>query len=150
MVINFNRVADNQTQPTQVSPEAYLDSLDDKARVGEALELLSLMASATNTAPIMWGPSIIGFGVNEYVYESGRTGTAPAIGLALRKKALVIYGVHQTGEEEKFLLEIGPHKMGKGCLYIESLEHINLRVLRGLLKSAFKARNNAPAVTKKR
>ena len=143
----FVYVVDNKTKPTEISPASYLESKNEDSRAPDAVALLALMSSVTKTTPVMWGPGIVGFGVHEYTYDSGRTGTAPAVSFALRQKNLVIYGLHQTIEEEMGLfLELGPHTMGKGCLYIDSFADINVGVLKRLTKKAFTARHNVRTI----
>src|SRR5688572_1552841 len=82
----------------------------------------------------MWGPTIIGCGVYHYTYESGRTGTSPALGFSPRKPNLVIYVFDFPGKEA-LLKKLGKHKGGiKQCLYINKLEDIDLSVLEKILK----------------
>ena len=137
-------VPDNKTTPTNQSPEAMLNAMVDSARRHDGLTLMKLCASATDESPVMWGPSIIGFGVHHYVHPSGRSGTTPAIGFAMRSKNIAVYGVHEAAEENsQLLLQLGPHTTGKGCLYLGSVDQIDQRVLKLLLTQAFKKRRNS-------
>ncbi|MES2866889.1 MAG: DUF1801 domain-containing protein, partial [Actinomycetota bacterium] len=40
-----------------------------------------------------------------------------------------------TGRHAGALSKLGPHTLGKGCLYIKDLEKVDLDVLRGILES---------------
>lgn len=80
------------------------------------------------------GPSIVGFGSYRYTYESGRTGDWPLAGFSPRKQQLVVYLV--GGFEERHapvLARLGPHKTGKGCLYLKRLDDVDETSLRELI-----------------
>jgi hypothetical protein len=61
----------------------------------------------------MWGPSIVGYGVYRYTYESGRTGEAPVAGFAIRGRELVVYVSAESDEQKSLLSQLGKHRMGK-------------------------------------
>lgn len=111
--------------------QKYLDSLDD-ARREQARELVSIISEVTGEKPTMWGSSIIAFGMYHYKYDSGREGDAPKIGLASRKQAFVIYGLGLE-EQADDLQNLGKYKTGKGCLYISSLQDVDIEVLKRML-----------------
>ncbi|MFC0632315.1 hypothetical protein [Brevundimonas balnearis] len=73
-----------KTKPTPVSPEAFIDSVDHPGRREDAQAVLALLAEATGHPPVMWGPSIIGFGKYRYTYDSGHSGEAPLAGFSPR------------------------------------------------------------------
>jgi hypothetical protein len=81
----------------------------------------------------MWGPSIVGFGSYRYTYESGHTGEAPLAGFAIRGRELVIYLVAEQDEQKSLLSKLGPHKMGKSCLYFKRLAELDRPVLEKLV-----------------
>ena len=93
------------------------------------------MRSVTGEPPVMWGPSIIGFGSYHYRYESGRSGDAPLAGFSPRKANLVVYLVGGFEERYPELLEqLGPHRTGKACLYLRRLGEVDLDALRQLVE----------------
>ncbi|MCA3055935.1 MAG: DUF1801 domain-containing protein, partial [Rhodocyclaceae bacterium] len=77
--------AENKTKPTEVSVESYLGAIDNEARRADCATLLKLMSKITKQKPVMWGPSIVGFGSYHYQYESGREGDSCIIGFSSRK-----------------------------------------------------------------
>jgi hypothetical protein len=81
----------------------------------------------------MWGPSIVGFGSYRYTYESGHSGEAPLAGFAIRGRELVIYLVPEQDEQKSLLSKLGPHKMGKSCLYFKRLADLDRSVLEKLV-----------------
>jgi hypothetical protein len=85
----------------------------------------------------MWG-NIFGFGSYHYQYDSGREGDFLATGFAMRQSGPTIYimpGYHDYGE---LLNKLGPHKLGKSCLYLKSLEGIHLPTLKKLIRAGLK------------
>lgn len=124
-------MAEDKTKPSAVPVELFVQTLDDKRKV-EAEALIDMFRSITGLEPVMWGPSIIGFGSYEYRYESGRTGTSLRLGFSPRKAALVMYVVPGFDRLEQELLAIGPYKHEKSCLYIKSLTKMNMPALKAL------------------
>ena len=86
----------------------------------------------------MWGPTIIGYGSYDYTYDSGHSGTSCRIGFSPRKAQLVVYLIpvfegSDKAEADRLLDCLGPHSMGKSCLYIRRLDKIDLTALEQLL-----------------
>ncbi|MEM1359959.1 MAG: DUF1801 domain-containing protein, partial [Bacteroidota bacterium] len=67
-------MAENKTKPTDVSPYDYIAAIPDEQKRADSEWLLQTMQEITGEEPVMWGPSIIGFGSYHYVYASGREG----------------------------------------------------------------------------
>lgn len=84
----------------------------------------------------MWGPSIVGFGSYRYTYDSGRSGEAPLAGFAIRGRELVIYLAPDQDEQKSLLPRLGPHKMGKSCLYFKRLADLDRSVLEQLVTAS--------------
>lgn len=131
----------NKTQPTIKSVEEFIASIEDKQRQSDSRQLVGLIHTLTGVPPVMWSSSIVGFGTNHYKYASGREGDTAAVGFAPRKDALVLYGVIYYDQNLELAEKLGPHKAGKGCLYIKKLADIDTEVLKQMVKKAFK-RNN--------
>jgi hypothetical protein len=132
-------MADNKTQPTKLSAAAFIKTITDETRCGDAKALVKLMQSATGEKPTMWGPSIIGFGSHHYMYESGREGDQPVIGFSPRKAATVLYGLLGS-ESEALRGKLGKHTTGKGCLYIKKLADVDQTVLAELIVKSVAAK----------
>ena len=122
------------TLPTGESADDFIAAVPDDARRADAERLSGLLSEWTGEPAAMWGTSIIGFGSYRYRYDSGHEGTAPLVGFAPRKGNLVVYLV--GGAEERYpklLEELGPHKLGKGCLYLKRLDDVDHETLRALV-----------------
>lgn len=122
---------------------SLLETIENPQRQTDARTLLALMKSLTHKKPVLWGPSIIGFGTHHYIYETGREGDTVAVGFAPRKTALVLYGVVHYESGRSRLKDLGPVKAGKGCLYIKKLDDVDRDVLSEMISVSFDERNNA-------
>ena len=125
--------------PTSAGVDAFIDAVPVEHRRSDARELCELMRSVTGEPPLMWGPSIVGFGSYHYRYESGRTGDAPLAAFSPRKANLVVYLVGGFEDRYPKLLEkLGPHTTGKACLYLKRLGDVDLDVLRQLVERSMR------------
>jgi hypothetical protein len=95
------------------------------------------MRKTTATEPKLWGSSIVGFGDYHYKYASGREGDSAIVGFSPRKQNLTVYLLCNLEAQEQLLEQLGKFKHGKGCLYINRLDDINLPVLRELIQLSF-------------
>jgi hypothetical protein len=121
--------------PTSADVMAFIDAVPSQDRRSDARRLCELMGSVTGEPPVMWGPSVVGFGSYHYRYESGRTGDAPLAGFSPRKANLVVYLVGGFEDRYPALLDkLGPHKTGKSCLYLKRLDDVDVDVLRQLVE----------------
>ena len=128
-------MAENKTKATALSVTDYLAGVDD-ARRTDAETLCAAMARITGEPATMWGPSIVGFGVHRYKYESGREGEICEIGFSPRKAALTLYGMG-IERNAAILARLGKHSTGKGCLYIKKLADVDAGVLDDLIVAAW-------------
>lgn len=122
------------TVPTEVSVDDFLAAIPDERKRADAGRLRAVMGEVTGESAVMWGPSIVGFGRYRYTYDSGRTGEAPLAGFSPRKQHLVVYLV--GGFEDRYgaiLARLGPHRAGKGCLYLKRLDDVDESALRELI-----------------
>jgi Domain of unknown function (DU1801) len=121
-------------RPTDASVEGHLAGVPDERRREDAGRLCAMMQEITGEPPAMWGTSIIGFGTYHYVYASGHEGDSPLAGFSPRRWHLVIYLVGEFEDRYRpVLARLGPHKTGKGCLYIKRLDDVDDVALRELI-----------------
>jgi hypothetical protein len=123
----------NKTVPTKVSPNKFLDAVANERRRKDGREVLQMMQSVTGEKPVMWGPSIIGFGRQTYRTEGGHEGEIMIVGFSPRKSSLVLY-IGSLLNDDQLMSRLGKHKRGKGCLYINKLDDIDRSVLRELIE----------------
>lgn len=100
--------------------------------------LIAAYQDITGQPPKLWHPGIIGFGKYHYKYASGREGDSLAAGFSPRKAALTLYLNCDASKYSALLEKLGPHTLGKGCLYIKNLDDVDRNVLTKLLRLAYK------------
>ncbi len=127
-------MASQKTLSSEESAEAFIAAVPVDARREDAQKLSGLLTEWTGEPPVTWGTSIVGFGCYRYRYASGHEGTAALVGFSPRKANLVLYLVGGVQDRYPDLLQhLGPHTVGKGCLYLKRLDDVNLEVLRTLV-----------------
>jgi len=126
-------MAENKTRPTEVSVDAFINSLPEPRRA-DARALVKLMQSISRQKPMMWGPSIIGFGSCHYRYESGREGDMPLLCFSPRKSANILY----ISQPDRALLDkLGEHRLSGGCLHIKKLSDVDPTVLKTIMANSY-------------
>lgn len=126
-------MAENKTQPTDASVEAFLAAIPDPTRRDDCRRVAAMMQAAAGAPPVMWGASIVGFGRYRYTYASGRSGDWPIIGFSPRKNDLTLYLMPGFEQHADRLAKLGKHKTGKSCLYLKKLADVDLAVLEELI-----------------
>ncbi len=125
----------NKTTRTEASVGEFIAAIDHERKREEAHELLVLFERVTGEPPVMWGPSMVGFGRYHYKYDSGRKGDWMRTGFSPRKAK---HSLHLMGgycdeveaERRKDKLErLGKWTRGKSCLYINKLTDVDMGVL---------------------
>jgi hypothetical protein len=126
---------------TDVAVEGFLACVPDEERREDARRLCAMMQEITGDPPAMWGTSIIGFGTYHYRYASGHEGDSALASFSPRSQYLAIYLVGEFGNRHQSVLaRLGPHKTGKGCLYIKRLEDVDHDALRELIGRSVRVR----------
>lgn len=129
-------VSENKTKPTGVKVGDFLQAVSDQRRA-EAETLIGMMRRISGDEPVMWGPSIIGFGTRRYETTGGRAGDIGRLGFSPRKAALTIYFYEGFDRYSEELRKLGKHKTSRACLYINKLADIDLVVLESMLCSSY-------------
>ena len=137
-------MSDRKTLPTTASVDAVVEAATDDRRRQDARAVIDLMREVTGVEPVVWGPSMIGFGRQPYTTADGKEREWFAVGLAPRKAALTLYGLIYYGSNDDLLERLGPHTTGKGCLYVKRLEDVDRDVLTEMVGRAWQE-NHRPA-----
>lgn len=127
-----------KTRPTDADVDAFLDAAQPPARRDDGRALRDLMARISGEPAVMWGPSIVGFGVSRYSYADGRPGEICKMGFSPRRPSLVLY-LPASPDRRDLLERLGKHVEGRGCLYIKRLSDVDAGVLEALVRSAWAA-----------
>lgn len=133
----MGKLAEIKTQPTAALVDGFIENIPDKQKLAESRVLLQLMEKATNEKPKMWGSSLVGFG--DQRYESPATGREVdwfRIGFSPRKANISLHLGLDVNQYAGELAKPGKHKTGVGCLYINKLADVDLKVLEQIIKKA--------------
>lgn len=133
----MGKLAQIKTKQTDSSVADFIASVADEQKRRDSLILLKLMEKASKEKPKMWGASMIGFG--NMVYKSPATGREVEwfrIGFSPRKANLSLHLTIDIKAHAEALEKLGKHKTGAGCLYINKLEDVDMKVLEAMIKEA--------------
>lgn len=133
-------MAELKTKKTDLSVDAFLATIADERKRGDALKIAAMMKQATKASPKMWGSGIVGFGDKRLKYESGRELDWFSIGFSPRKQALTLY-LGDFSQRDALLEKLGKHTTGKGCIYIKALDDVDAGVLKKMLAAAAAAKS---------
>jgi len=128
-----------KTLPTDADVSAFVAAVKSPVRRRDAETLLGIMGRVTGLRPVMWGPSIIGFGEYHYRYASGREGTMAAAGFSPRATASTVYLADGFNGHGDLLARLGPHTTSASCLYLKDLSKVDLAVLEELVAASYRA-----------
>lgn len=127
-----------KTKVTNASVIDFINTVGSDAKKKEALVILKMFKTITGEKPRMWGPSIIGFGQYHYKSErSSQEGDWLITGFSPRKQALTLYVLCGFDGQAELLKKLGKYKTGMGCLYINKLADVDIKVLETIVKKSF-------------
>ena len=131
-----SKLAEIKTKETSSSVADFIESIQDEQKRKDTQVILKMMEKATNEKPKMWGASIIGFGKLRYKSPaSGREVDWFRIGFSPRKSNLSLNLIDLKRHEDA-LSKLGKYKAGMGCLYINKLADVDLKVLEKIIIAA--------------
>lgn len=120
-----------KTRPTDASVNDFIAAVENPTRRADAEVVRALMDEVTGETPVMWGPSIVGYGSYR-----GPTGDWPITGFSPRKAQTVVYLMPGFDGQQAMLNRLGKHSIGASCLYIKKLADVELGVLRELVAAS--------------
>ena len=129
-------MAEAKTVPTRASVTAFINAVADERRRKDCRAILKLMREVTGEKPVMWGPSIVGFGKYHYKYGSGHQGECCVTGFSPRKQALTLYVMAGFDGQHELMQKLGKYKTGKCCLYVKKLDDVDLPTLKTLIRES--------------
>ena len=137
-----SKVAVIKTKPTAESVDDFINAVASEQKRKDSFVLLEMMKKTSGEEPVLWSNSIIGFGNKRYKSPAtGREVDWLRIGFSPRKANLSLYISVGIKEHAAALEKLGKHKTGVGCLYINKLADIDIKVLKGMIETSLKARS---------
>lgn len=134
-----SKLVEIKTKPTLASVTDFINTIPDEQKRKDCFVLLEMMKAATGEEPVLWSSSIIGFGNKRYKSQTtGREVDWLLIGFSPRKANLSLYISVGIKEQAASLEKLGKHKTGVGCLYINKLEEVDLKILEEMIAKSVK------------
>ncbi len=134
----MGKLAEIKTTQTSSSVAGFIESITDEQKRKDSQVILKMMQKAMKEGPRMWGTSMIGFG--KVRYKSPATGREVdwfKIGFSPRKANLSLHLIDLQRHTDA-LKKLGKYKTGVGCLYINKLEDVDIKVLEKMISAAAK------------
>jgi hypothetical protein len=134
----MGKLAEIKTKQTSDSVADFIKGIADEQKRKDSQVILKMMEKAMKEKPKMWGSSMIGFG--KLRYKSPATGREVdwfKIGFSPRKANLSLHLIDLKRQADA-LKKLGKHKTGVGCLYINKLEDVDLKVLEKMIAASVK------------
>ena len=132
-----SKLAVIKTTENSASVEDFLNNVKDEQMRKDSFVILEMMKKATGEVPKMWGSSMIGFGNKRYKSPAtGREVDWMIIGFSPRKSNLSLHLTMNVNKQAPDLKKLGKHKTGVGCLYINKLDDVDLKVLKGIINAS--------------
>jgi len=132
-------MAELKTKATAQNPKAFLNTIEPEQKKKDSFTLLEMFQRVTGEKAVMWGTSIVGFGMYHYKSErSSQEGDWPLVGFSPRKQNLTLYIMHGNNDNQELLKKLGKHKASGGCLYLNKLSDVDEKVLTQLIEASFR------------
>ena len=137
----MGKLAEIKTKQNTASVEGFIDSVPDEQKRKDSQVILKMMEKATKEQPKMWGTSLIGFGNKRFKSPAtGREVDWFKIGFSPRKANLSLHLILDLKKHADALKNLGKHKTGRGCLYINKLADVDIKILEKLIAAAAAAK----------
>lgn len=131
-------MAELKTKATNQNPKDFLNTIEPEQKKADGFTLLEMFQKITGEKAVMWGESIVGFGMYHYKSErSTQEGDWPLAGFSPRKQNLTLYIMAGNENSSALLEKLGKHKKSGGCLYINKLSNVDQTVLAKLIETSF-------------
>ena len=134
-------MAELKTKKTGASVSAFLNAIPEIQKRADCWAIAKMMQAATQAAPKMWGPGIVGFGHRRLVYSSGKEMDWMQVAFSPRKASITLY-LSEESLHSDLMAKLGPHECGKGCLYIKRLSDVDEATLGKLIQKTVRQKRS--------
>ncbi len=116
--------------------QEFLSEIENKQKREDAKSLIKIIEEESGFKPSLKG-KIIGYGLYEFKYQSGKVGHRIVTGFSPRKQNIAIYIINGFSKYKKELDKLGKHKISsKCCLYVNKLSDIDEMIFRKIIKQS--------------
>ncbi len=130
----MGKLAVIMTKQTTSGVADFIGAIADEQKREDTRIILKMMKKVVKEEPRIWGSSLIGFGLVRYKSPAtGREVDWFKIGFSPRKTNFSLHLVMDIKKQADLLSKLGKHKTGMGCLYINKLADIDLKVMDQLI-----------------
>lgn len=123
-----------KTRPTDQKVSQFIDAVEPDQKRQDCWTIVDMMRGITGSEPVMWGPSIVGFGTYTYINTTKKPAEWPITGFSPRKANLTIYVMPGFSQYDSLMEKLGKHSTGVSCLYVKKLADIDLGVLEEIIR----------------
>src|SRR5687767_12170649 len=100
-------MAELKTKATNQNPKDFLNKVEPEQKKKDSFVLLEMFEEITGEKAVMWGDSIVGFGMYHYKSErSAQEGDWPLVGFSPRKQNLTLYIMAGNKENQDLLKKL--------------------------------------------
>jgi hypothetical protein len=136
---------ESKIKPTDYPVTIFLNTIPDAQVRADCWTITQMMMEAAQALPLMWGTSIVGFGMYSGVDIDGKEEKWMQLGFSPRESGISLYIMVNGLEHSIELLgQLGKYTHEKGCLYIKCLADVDMKVLKELFHeaAAYKVKSN--------
>src|SRR5207237_2139199 len=128
------KLVEIKTKPTSAGVEDFIKKVENEQKRKDSFVLLEMMQKASGEKPLLWSNSVIGFGTKRYKSPAtDREVEWFLVGFSPRKANITLYIGVGVKQHTDALKKLGKHKTNGGCLYINKLQDIDLKVLESMI-----------------
>jgi hypothetical protein len=101
-------MAELKTKATKQNAADFLKTIEPEEKRKDGFVLLEMFQKVTGEKAVMWGTSIVGFGMYHYKSErSTQEGDWPLVGFSSRKQNLTLCIMHGNNDSSALLEKLG-------------------------------------------
>src|SRR3989338_7500517 len=131
-------MAELKTKATDKDPKDFLNTIEPEQKRIDGVTLLEMFQKVTGEKAVMWGTSIVGFGMYHYKSErSTQEGDWLLTGFSPRKQNLTLYIMLGNKDNQELLGKLGKYKVRGSCLHIKRMVDVDQKVLATLIEKSF-------------
>ena len=126
-----------QTKENDADVIAFINVIDDSVKKNDCLVLIEMLEGISGHKAKMWGKKMVGFGNYTYKTKAGKVGEWFLIGFSPTKANISLHLMFGLEDQAELLSQLGKHKIGQGCVYINRLSAVDIQILKNLMQKTY-------------